>query len=119
MSNCDKNSPGHLTLKYKLHHPSLADEVRQWFDSENCTDISMICERGEILHAHRLVLASASPLIKKLLKEEHFPLGSPVYIQFPDVKMFQMKTILNILYTGQASVPVSLLYFTIYLNKIV
>uniref|UniRef100_A0A8D9EFT3 Transcription factor Ken 1 n=2 Tax=Cacopsylla melanoneura TaxID=428564 RepID=A0A8D9EFT3_9HEMI len=105
MSNCDTSSPGHLTLKYKLHHPSLADEVRQWFDSENCTDISMICERGEILHAHRLVLASASPLIKRLLEEANYPNGSPVYIQFPDVKVFQMKTILYFLYTGQASVP--------------
>ena len=41
------------------------------FDQSSSTlvDVSLICQTGEVVKCHKIVLASASPLFKKLLKE--------------------------------------------------
>lgn len=54
----------------------------------------------------RLVLASASPLIKRLLDTVTEPL---VTIQLPDVKVSHMRNMLDFLYTGQTCVQVCIL----------
>nr|XP_018912438.1 PREDICTED: transcription factor Ken [Bemisia tabaci]XP_018912439.1 PREDICTED: transcription factor Ken [Bemisia tabaci]XP_018912440.1 PREDICTED: transcription factor Ken [Bemisia tabaci] len=103
MLGSENDSSGLLTLHYGKHHMSLVDEIRSWFDAESFADLTLICEKGQILHAHRLVLASVSPLIKRLLKD--YPTHEPqVTVQFPDIKVVHMRTMLDFLYTGQACV---------------
>lgn len=110
MFDSEGDSSGLLTLHYGKHHTSLVDEIRQWFDAENFADVTLICERREPLHAHRLVLASASPLIKRLL-DDYPPHEPTVTIQLPEVSQHHMRSMLHFLYTGQACVQVIALFF--------
>uniref|UniRef100_A0A0A9XHE1 Transcription factor Ken n=1 Tax=Lygus hesperus TaxID=30085 RepID=A0A0A9XHE1_LYGHE len=92
---------GLLTLHYGKHHMSVGDEVRRWFETEAHADVTLACQGG-ILRAHRLILASASPLIRRLLNDT---VEALVTIQLPDVSPLHMRAILDFLYTGQTSVP--------------
>lgn len=100
------DSSGHLTLHYGKHHIALIDEIRSWFDGECFADVDLVCEGKETLKAHRLVLASSSPLIKQVL-EETPPIENPVTIQFPGVRASDMRLLLHFLYTGEAYVQVN------------
>ncbi|XP_014241449.1 transcription factor Ken [Cimex lectularius] len=91
---------GLLTLHYGKHHTSVVDEVRRWFEVEAHADVHLICQGGN-LRAHRLILASASPLICRLLQGLIEP---TVTIQLPDIKASHMKNMLDFLYTGQTCV---------------
>jgi hypothetical protein len=99
------DSSGLLTLHYGKHHMTLIDEIRAWFDGECFADVALVCEGKETLRAHRLVLASSSPLIKQVLQETPSA-ESPVIIQFPGVRATDMRLLLDFLYTGQAYVQV-------------
>ena len=99
------DSSGHLTLHYGKHHTALITEIRSWFDGECFADVDLVCEGKETLKAHRLVLASSSPLIKQVL-EETPSVENPVTIQFPGVRAADMKLLLHFLYTGEAYVQV-------------
>lgn len=94
---------GHLTLHYGKHHTSLVNEIRQWFDAESFADVQLVC-KGGALQAHRLVLASASPLLRRLLQE--CAMVPTTTIQLPDVATHHMKCTLDFLYTGQACIQV-------------
>ncbi|BES91806.1 Ken and Barbie [Nesidiocoris tenuis] len=94
---------GLLTLHYGKHHMSVGDEVRRWFETEAHADVTLACQGGT-LRAHRLILASASPLIRRLLNDASEAL---VTIQLPDVSPNHMRAILDFLYLGQTSIPPS------------
>lgn len=102
---------GLLTLHYGKHHASLVGEIRAWYKLECFADVVLICEGGR-LKAHRLVLASASPLLRELL------LGSPncapppasqdvVLVHLPGVHRDDVAHLLEFLYTGEACLRAS------------
>ncbi|XP_069675079.1 transcription factor Ken 1 [Periplaneta americana] len=97
------DSSGLLTLHYGKHHTTLIDEIHAWFDRECFADVALVCEGKETLRAHRLVLASSSPLIKQVLQETP-TVENPVTIQFPGVRATDMRLLLSFLYTGEAYV---------------
>lgn len=107
MFDCEGDSSGLLTLHYGKHNISLIEEIRQWFICDTFADMTIICEKGVPVKAHRLVLASASPLVKRLLEDEIATSeGNSVTIQIPDIDESHMKIVLTFLYTGQVNVEV-------------
>ncbi|KAK9505727.1 hypothetical protein O3M35_009716 [Rhynocoris fuscipes] len=98
---------GLLTLHYGKHHTSVVAEVRRWFEVEAHADLRIICQGGAQLAAHCLVLGSASPLIRRLLREgNHIVVAEPIVtLHLPDIKAQHMKNMLDFLYTGQTCVP--------------
>lgn len=108
MFDCEGDSSGLLTLHYGKHNISLIEEIRQWFMCDTFADMTIICEKGQPVKAHRLVLASASPLVKRLLQDYDSTFGgNNVTLQIPDIKESHMKIILTFLYTGQVNIEVS------------
>ena len=95
---------GLLTLHYGKHPATLADELHSWLSESRCSDLTLICDRGVRLPAHRLVLAGYSPLMKKVL--EHAPPEPKTSVFFPEVSATHMQHLLDFLYTGQAYVQV-------------
>jgi len=108
MFDCEGDSSGLLTLHYGKHNLSLIDEIRQWYICDTFADMTIICEKGQSVKAHRLVLASASPLVKRLLEDNDTTLfTNNVVLQLPDIKKSHMKIVLTFLYTGEVNVEVS------------
>ncbi|PSN40129.1 hypothetical protein C0J52_23824 [Blattella germanica] len=84
------DSSGLLTLHYGKHPVALVDEIREWFEGEYLADLALVCEGRETLRAHRLVLASSSPLIKQVLQETP-TVETPVTIQLPGVRAYNSR----------------------------
>lgn len=113
-SECGNAAP--LTLHYGNHHVYLMAEIQQAGDEHS--DMELMCEQGVTIRAHSLVLASVSPLVRRLLKEDNVCMYHNLVLQFPEIKEAHMKTVLDFIYTGQANVFVSVVYrFNIIINN--
>lgn len=96
---------GLLTLHYGKHHATIVDEIKTCFDSENYADMTFICDDKTTLNAHRLIMASASPLVRRILVDSAH-VNAPAIIHIPGIKSTHMKHLLDFLYHGQACIKV-------------
>jgi zinc finger and BTB domain-containing protein 45 len=97
------SSAGLLTLHYGKHHASLVGEIRSWYQHECFADVVLICDGGR-LKAHRLVLASASPMLRDLLLAgpAFGPAEDAVLVHLPGIRKEAVAHLLEFLYTGEA-----------------
>lgn len=98
---------GLLTLHYGKHPATLAAEVGAWYSGDRHVDVTLACEDGSVVRAHRVVLAASSPLLANLLQD---PALDHV-VHFSGVGKMQLHFLLEFLYNGEALIPVSHLFF--------
>ena len=70
-------------------------------EDKEFTDVTLACEDGQQMEAHRVILASSSPFFDKILQKSKYP--HPLI----SLKGFQSKhfvTILDFLYFGEANI---------------
>lgn len=94
---------GLLTLHYGKHPATLAAEVGAWYSGDRHVDVTLACDDGSVVRAHRVVLAAASPLLASLLRNP--ALDHVVHLS--GVKKTQLNHLLEFLYNGEALIPVS------------
>lgn len=93
-----------LMLQYSKHGECILKEIKAAFRGEHPADLLIVCENKVTLHAHKLVLAAASPLIRMLLEETQF-LDCTTTVYFPDVNANYFRSLLDFLYSGQTCIP--------------
>ena len=81
------------------------NNIKQLRDENQFFDVTLICEDGAILQAHKLVLASHSDRFKSILTQ----LSSSISLQkssifLTDVTGQEMEDILDFIYVGEARV---------------
>merc|ERR1740129_1249429 len=88
-----------LTLDSYPQH--LGDIMRQLLLSEEFADVTLVCDDGKQIKAHRNILSICSPVFKNTLQidETNAPL---IYLQGINHK--EMEAIIKFIYLGQASV---------------
>lgn len=96
-------SDGLLTLHYGKHPATLAAEVGAWYSGDRHVDVTLACDDGSVVKAHRVVLAAASPLLASLLRNP--ALDHVVHLS--GVRKTQLNHLLEFLYNGEALIPVS------------
>lgn len=101
----EQESHGLLTLHYGKHHATIVDEIKTCFSSENFADMTFICDDKTALSAHKLIMASASPLVRRILGESVHAHG-PSVVLIPGIKSCHLRHLLDFLYHGQACVKV-------------
>ncbi|EDW74786.1 uncharacterized protein Dwil_GK15862 [Drosophila willistoni] len=92
-----------LMLQYSKHGECILKEIGAAFRGEHPADLTIVCENKVKLHAHKLVLAAASPLIRNLLEDTHLSDCSTT-VYFPDVNATYFKFLLDFLYSGQTCI---------------
>ncbi|KAH8233741.1 hypothetical protein KR026_012026, partial [Drosophila bipectinata] len=92
-----------LMLQYSKHGECILKEIGAAFRGEHPADLTIVCENKVKLHAHKLVLAAASPLIRTLLEDTHLSDCSTT-VYFPDVNATYFKFLLDFLYSGQTCI---------------
>lgn len=102
---------GLLTLHYGKHPATLAAEVGAWYTGDRHVDVTLACDDGSVVKAHRVVLAAASPLLASLLRNP--ALDHVVHLS--GVRKTQLTHLLEFLYNGEALIPVSVLLFFFFL----
>ncbi|XP_071635783.1 zinc finger and BTB domain-containing ken and barbie protein isoform X1 [Temnothorax americanus] len=94
-------SDGLLTLHYGKHPATLAAEVGAWYSGDRHVDVTLACDDGSVVKAHRVVLAAASPLLASLLRNP--ALDHVVHLS--GVRKAQLNHLLEFLYNGEALIP--------------
>lgn len=92
---------GLLTLHYGKHPATLAAEVGAWYTGDRHVDVTLACDDGSVVKAHRVVLAAASPLLASLLRNP--ALDHVVHLS--GVRKTQLTHLLEFLYNGEALIP--------------
>ncbi|PZC85632.1 transcription factor Ken isoform X2 [Helicoverpa armigera] len=92
---------GLLTLTYGKHHACILNEVGAAWRGARYSDLVLVCDDAVPLAAHRIVMAAASPLIRKILDDTP-SVESPVTIHMSGISSTLMRHLLVFLYSGQA-----------------
>ena len=74
---------------------------RNLLDDEDLSDITLACDDGQLVKAHKVVLVSTSSFFKPILSQAPHP-NPLVHIQ--GVKAFQLRLLLDFIYLGRASI---------------
>ena len=70
-------------------------------DDKEFTDVTLVCEDGQQIEAHKVILASSSPFFEKILQKSKHP-NPLMYLRGFQSKDFA--SILDFLYFGEANV---------------
>ena len=109
----DNYNYGLLTLHYGKHHATIIDEIQNCLNSEHFTDMCFICDDNEPISAHRLIIATASPLIRTILNEISY-CDTTAVIHIPGVKSVHLRYLLDYLYNGQVLVQVCHIFLKLF-----
>ena len=94
--------------KLRLQWNDFGDNVKAAFGqhrgNKEFADVTLACEDGQQVEAHKLILASSSPFFKDILKRNKHP--HPL-IYMKGVKSENLMAIVDFVYSGEAAEPAS------------
>lgn len=96
-----------MRLAHGSHPGLLAAEAASWWGAERHADVHLVVAGGVSLLAHRCLLAAASHLAHRLLADMP-PHAAPITVHLPEVGANEMRLLLQMLYTGNATVQVGI-----------
>ena len=74
---------------------------RNLLNDEDFTDVTLACDDGQLVKAHKVILAAASPFFKRILGQAAHP--HPL-IHIQGIKAFHLKLMLHFIYLGRATI---------------
>ena len=96
MQNSEK-----LCLRWNKFEDNIITSFQKLRNINDFSDVTLACEDGKQLEAHKVVLASSSPFFMELLQKNKHP-HPLVYMM--GVKYEDLEAIIDFLYTGEANV---------------
>ena len=90
-----------LCLQWNDFKENITILFKELRNDKDFTDVTLACEDGQHIAAHRTVLASSSPFFRELLKKHKHP--HPL-IYMKGIKSNDLVTIMDFLYFGEANV---------------
>merc|ERR1719342_1337428 len=93
--------PQKLCLNWKNFQQNISTAFRDLRSDNDFTDVTLACEDGQILSAHKVILASSSPFFMNILKLHKNP--HPL-IFMRGVKSDELSAIVDFLYFGEANI---------------
>ena len=97
-----------LTMAEKLclQWNDLKDNVKTAFGNlrgdTDFTDVTLACEDGKQVRAHKVILAASSPTLQKILRKNQHPQPSMIYMR--GLKSEDLKAMIDLIYFGEANV---------------
>ncbi|KAH7963653.1 protein bric-a-brac 1 [Rhipicephalus sanguineus] len=88
-------------LKWNQHHGSLVSVYEELRSRDAFVDVTLVCEEGVSIRAHKLVLAACSPFFETLF--ERNPCAHPVVIM-SQTREADLRTLLEFMYRGEVNV---------------
>ena len=90
-----------LCLKWNDFQENLNSEFGTLRTDKEFSDVTLACEDGTHIEAHKVILASSSPFFMEVLKRNRHPL---VYMK--GTKAEDLVAMVNFLYYGEANVKI-------------
>ena len=91
-----------LCLQWNDFQENIKSAFENLREDKDFKDVTLVCEDGQQVEAHKVILASSSPFFQKLLgrnKQHHHPL---IYMR--GLKFDTLLAVLDFLYRGEANV---------------
>ena len=91
-----------LCLQWNDFQENIKSAFENLREDKDFKDVTLVCEDGQQVEAHKVILASSSPFFQKLLgrnKHHHHPL---IYMR--GIKFDTLLAVLDFLYRGEANV---------------
>ena len=95
MTHADK-----IFLQWNDFQKTIVSSFRNLREDKECTDVTLACEDGQEVEAHKVVLKSSSPFFRELLKSNKYQ--QPI-IYMRGVNFEDLTAILDFLYLGEAN----------------
>merc|ERR1712126_76268 len=92
-----------IELKWQHHANHYKNLLRQLRQSEDESDVTLVCNDQVRFKAHKFILKSCSPVFESILNNNEFGVSRET-IYFHGVSHLDMKAILDFLYEGKVSV---------------
>ena len=90
-----------LCLNWKNFHQNVSNAFRGLRSGDDFADVTLACEDGQMISAHKVILASSSPFFMNILKTFKNP--HPL-IFMRGVKSEELSAIVDFLYFGETNV---------------
>ena len=90
-----------LCLKWNEFQENVNSTFWNLREDNEFADVTLVCEDGQQLESHKVILAASSPFFKNLLKRNQHP--HPL-IYMRGVKSENLQAVVDFLYKGEASV---------------
>ena len=90
-----------LCLQWNDFQENIKNVFKNLRESNDFTDVTLACEDGQQVEAHKLILAGSSPLFQKILGGNKHP-HPLIYLR--GVKSDSLLAIVDFLYQGEANI---------------
>ena len=90
-----------LCLQWNDFKENIASSFGELKEDRDFTDVTLVCEDGQQLEVHKVILASSSPVFWNILKKHKHP--NPL-IYMRGLKSDDLRAIVDFLYNGEANV---------------
>ena len=90
-----------LCLNWNNFQENIQSAFQNLRDDQDFADVTLACEDGQRIEAHKVILAASSPVLQKLLKNNKHP--HPL-IYMRGMKSENLFAIIDFLYYGMANV---------------
>ena len=98
---CRINMSDKLCLQWNDFQENIKCAFGNFRGDDDFSDVTLACEDGQQVEAHKVILASSSPFFQKLLARNKYP--HPL-IYMRGMKSDDLSTIVDFLYRGEANV---------------
>ena len=95
------NATEKLCLQWNDFKDNVTSSFRELREDVDFTDVTLVCEDGKQMEAHKVILAASSPFFKEILKRSKHP--HPL-VFMKGLKSEDLLAILDFLYFGEANV---------------
>ena len=90
-----------LCLQWNDFKDNVSNSFGNLREDKDFTDVTLACEDGQLVAAHKVILAASSLFFQKMLRENKHP--HPL-IYMRGVKLDELLSIVDFLYCGEANV---------------
>ena len=98
---CKMNTSEKLCLQWNDFKDNVISSFGELRDDRDLTDVTLACEDGKQVEAHKIILAASSPVLKDILKRNKHP--HPL-IYMRGLKSEDLLAIIDFLYLGETNV---------------
>ena len=93
----------HLKLSWSSHSTNFKTVLKDLHQVESLSDVTLVCDDGTEIMAHKFVLIGSSPVFKSMLYQSNQRDKTVVFLR--GVSKFELEWVLQFMYLGQTQVP--------------
>ena len=93
----------HLKLSWSSHSTNFKTVLKDLHQVESLSDVTLVCDDGTEIMAHKFVLIGSSPVFKSMLYQSNQRDKTVVFLR--GVSKFELECVLQFMYLGQTQVP--------------